>query len=166
MSKSCWFRKSFAACLVVLLSVPFAEAATAPQEVAASTQQPQSTAVPKAQPETPDARTAPAEGDVNVAVNAYPENPAPAAPQATPAQPAQSSSEQQQTPPSKPVGTAAAPYEKPTGVAASRPAGAVIAPAKQKRVRIILIRTAIVVGAAVAVGAVVGLSKGSPSKPN
>jgi hypothetical protein len=75
-------------------------------------------------------------------------------------------SDQQQTPPQKPVGTAAAPEEKPVGVAASRPAGAVIAPAKQKRVRIILIRTAIIVGAAVAVGTVVALSKGSPSRPN
>jgi hypothetical protein len=78
----------------------------------------------------------------------------------------QPASDPQQTPPQKPVGTAAAPDEKPVGVAASRPAGAVIAPAKQKRVRIILIRTAIILGAAVAVGTVVALSKGSPSRPN
>ncbi len=65
----------------------------------------------------------------------------------------------------KPVGTAAAPYEKITGVTASRPAGAVIAPAKQRRVRSILIRVGVVVGAAVAVGTVVALSHGSPSRP-
>ncbi len=66
---------------------------------------------------------------------------------------------------SKPVGTAAAPYEKPTGVAASRPAGAVIAPAKQRRVRTILISLGVVIGAGVAIGTVAGLSKASPSRP-
>jgi hypothetical protein len=66
----------------------------------------------------------------------------------------------------RPVGTATAPEEKPVGVAASKPAGVVIAPAKQKRARIILIRTAIAFAAAVATGTVVALFKGSPSRPN
>jgi hypothetical protein len=66
---------------------------------------------------------------------------------------------------SKPVGTAAAPYEKTLGVAASRPAGAVIAPAKQRRVRTIWISIAAVAGAGIAVGTVVGLSKASSSRP-
>jgi hypothetical protein len=52
------------------------------------------------------------------------------------------------------------------GVAASRPAGAVIAPGKQRRARSILIRVGVIVGAAVAVGTVVGLSHASPSRPN
>ena len=83
----------------------------------------------------------------------------------------QSSAPQSGTEPSqngapKPVGTAAAPYEKTTGVAASRPAGAVIAPAKQRRARSILIRVSVVVGAAVAIGTVVALSHASPSRPN
>jgi hypothetical protein len=63
------------------------------------------------------------------------------------------------------VGTAAAPYEKPTGVPGSRPAGAAIAPAKQKRVRAIVIRVGLILAGAGAVGAVVGLSKASHSQP-
>jgi hypothetical protein len=64
-----------------------------------------------------------------------------------------------------PVGTAAAPYEKGMGIAASRPAGAVIAPAKQRRTRSFVIKVSLIVGAAVAVGTVVGLSSASPSRP-
>lgn len=64
-----------------------------------------------------------------------------------------------------PGGTAVAPYEKP-GVAASRPAGAAIAPAKQRRVRSFTIRIAILAGAAVAVGVVAAASLGSPSRPH
>jgi len=66
----------------------------------------------------------------------------------------------------RPVGTAAAPAEPVTGVAATRPVGAAIAPGKQRRARSILIRVSIVAGAAVAVGAVVALSRASPSRPN
>jgi len=76
---------------------------------------------------------------------------------------AQSSPATQQ--PAKPVGTAAAPLETATGVTASRPAGAVIAPAKQHRARAILIRVGAVLGAAIAIGAVVGLSEQSSSRP-
>lgn len=65
-----------------------------------------------------------------------------------------------------PVGTAAAPYEKGIGVAASRPAGVVIAPAKQRRTRSFLIRTGLIIGAVVAVGTVVALSNASPSQPH
>ena len=64
-----------------------------------------------------------------------------------------------------PVGTAAAPYEK-SGVAASRPAGAAIAPARQRRIHSFAIRTALVVGAAVAIGVVAAASLGSPSRPH
>lgn len=66
----------------------------------------------------------------------------------------------------QPLGTAVAPQEKIVGVAASRPAGAAIAPAKQKRARSLLISVGVVVAAAVAVGTVVALSKGSPSQPH
>jgi hypothetical protein len=82
--------------------------------------------------------------------------------QPDPAQPAP------QPPPSqaqKPVGTAAAETTTTTGFAVSRPAGAALAPAKQKRTRTILISVGAVVGAAVALGTVAALSKGTPSKP-
>jgi hypothetical protein len=66
----------------------------------------------------------------------------------------------------RPVGTAAAPVTSSSGIAASEPAGAAIAPAKQRRVRTILISVALVAGAAVAIGTVAALSNASPSKPN
>jgi hypothetical protein len=76
------------------------------------------------------------------------------------------SPQEQQSGPPAPVGTAVAPYEKGIGVAASRPAGAVIAPAKQKRSRSFMIKVGVLIGAAVAIGTVVGLSAASPSQPN
>jgi hypothetical protein len=103
------------------------------------------------------------------------ENPQPAAPNADPAQitaqngqtsPSQPVADQQQNGVTQPVGTAAAPYGKSTGVAASRPAGAVIAPAKQRRARSFIIKISVVVGACVAIGTVAALSHTSPSQPH
>lgn len=65
----------------------------------------------------------------------------------------------------KPVGTAAAEAPHTTGVAASQPAGVAIAPAKQHRVRTIVIRVGAIVGAGAAVGTVVALTEGTSSKP-
>jgi hypothetical protein len=65
----------------------------------------------------------------------------------------------------KPLGTAAAPYQPTMGIAASRPAGAAIAPAKQRRVRSILISLGVIAGAGIAIGSVAALSHGSPSRP-
>lgn len=64
-----------------------------------------------------------------------------------------------------PLGTAAAPSVKAEGNPASRPAGAAIAPAKQRRSHKVAIRVALIVGAAIAIGAVAGASLASPSKP-
>lgn len=77
----------------------------------------------------------------------------------------QSSQSPQQGQQTRPVGTAAAPSESTTGVAASRPAGAVIAPAKQRRVRAIVLKVGLLIGAGVAIGTVMALSHGSPSQP-
>ncbi len=74
--------------------------------------------------------------------------------------------QQQQNSTSMPLGTAVAPDEKTVGVAASRPAGAVIAPAKQRRTRSILIKVGVLLGACVALGTVLALSAGSPSRPH
>jgi len=65
----------------------------------------------------------------------------------------------------EPVGTAVAGPPVTTGVVASAPAGAAIAPAKQRRVRVLLIKMSAVVGAGAAIGAVAALSSGSPSRP-
>ncbi len=74
--------------------------------------------------------------------------------------------QQQTTPPSqKPVGTAAAEAPNTSGIAASQPAGVAIAPAKQHRVRTLILRTGAIIGAGVAIGTVVALTAATPSKP-
>ncbi|MGA8907117.1 MAG: hypothetical protein WB524_05850, partial [Acidobacteriaceae bacterium] len=104
-------------------------------------------------------------------VASLPDSPSPTAPQTAPQEnppqsaPQQQTAPQQQPAPNQPMGTAAAPSQPASGIAASRPAGAAIAPAKQKRSRTFAIRVALIVGAAVAVGTVVGLSEASPSRP-
>jgi hypothetical protein len=85
--------------------------------------------------------------------------------QSAPVNGSQASPAQEQSSPAKPVGTAAAPAVRITGVAGSRVSGAAIAPAKQRRVRTFLIRVAVVVGACVAIGTVVALSHATPSQP-
>lgn len=90
-----------------------------------------------------------------------------AAPSTNPPPPPQQNAApgQNSTSPQQPLGTAAAPAITPGGVPASRPAGAAIAPAKQRRVRILAIRVGLVVGAAIALGTVIGATKASPSRP-
>jgi len=68
-------------------------------------------------------------------------------------------------PAQRPVGTAAAETPVVSGVAASQPAGVAIAPAKQRRVRTLVLRMGAIVGAGVAVGTVVALTAATPSKP-
>lgn len=88
--------------------------------------------------------------------------------QSQPSETQQSSSQASQPPQNnaqQPVGTAAAGPVKATGIAASQPAGAAIAPAKQRRTRSIIIKVGALAGAAVAVGTVVALSAASPSRP-
>jgi len=65
----------------------------------------------------------------------------------------------------QPLGTAVAQPLQTTGVAASRPAGAAVAPARQHRVRTILIRVGALVGAGAALGTTMALSQASPSRP-
>jgi hypothetical protein len=72
---------------------------------------------------------------------------------------------QQQNPNSAPAGAAGAKAPTVRGAPASRPIGAAIAPTKQKQKRSLLIKVGLVAGAAVAVGSVVALSKGSPARP-
>jgi hypothetical protein len=78
---------------------------------------------------------------------------------------AQSSTEARQQKPERPVGTAAAEAPKVRGITAAEPAGVAIAPAKQKRVRTIVLKVGAIIGAGVAIGTVVALSAGTSSKP-
>ncbi|HZR57529.1 MAG TPA: hypothetical protein VFA74_11695 [Terriglobales bacterium] len=81
----------------------------------------------------------------------------------SPASSAQNNSAQTGTP-TQPTGTAAAPAITTTGNAASRPAGAAIAPPKQRQVRSFLIKFGFIAGAGAALGTVAALSMASPSR--
>ena len=161
-----WLRWQIAGCLALLLVAPLAAAGTSlgqetnagQQVTSAAPAQPQDansgaakTATEPAQPES--LPNSPGAVRTQTANDDRPS----AAQKALPSQPESATQD--------PLGTAAAPPIKTTGVAASRPAGAAIAPAKQRRARSILIKVSAIVGAGVAVGAVVALSKASPSHP-
>jgi hypothetical protein len=138
--------RQIAGCLVISSLVASAETG------AARAQQVESVPPGQSQSRAPDSGT---QGpDANSAPSQTPPDSPPAAPPQPPAVP------------HEPVGTAAAPYEKVTGVPASRPAGSAIAPAKQKGARSILIKVGLIVAAGVAIGTVVALSTASSSKPH
>lgn len=147
-------RSQIAGLLVVLLACPFGNAATPPQQPAPASSQQQTASQ---QPVGAQDSGVPAP------------TPAAALPQAPAKQtgPGTSSASQaqQKSETTKPLGTAAAPSTKTMGVTASQPAGAVIAPAKQRRTRAILIRVGLLVGAGIAIGTVMALSHASPSRP-
>jgi hypothetical protein len=93
--------------------------------------------------------------------------------QPTQGQPAQLPTDEQQnqaapskpTSAQKPVGTAAAGAIPSGGIAASQPAGIAMAPAKQHRVRTIVLSVGAIIGAGVAVGTVIALTEATPGKP-
>ncbi|HTX76535.1 MAG TPA: hypothetical protein VMD29_10045 [Terracidiphilus sp.] len=152
--------QAVAVCLALLLASPLtlAAAPAPPQPVA---QQLPDAPVPLAQSSAPSSSASSSASETALAQ--------------PPALPGESSSQAQQAPGTqdldqqnqaqKPVGTAAGPVTQPAGVAGARPAGAAIAPAKQRRVHALFIRVAIIVAAVGATGAVIGLSKASPSRP-
>ena len=166
-----WLERQIACCLVTLLVAPFAEAVTTPLPPAP--QAAGAAVAGQAQPQADTRGTSEAAASQSAP---YPDNPgavqAQAAdqseqPAASPGVPdTQQSSASQQSPGPPPVGTAAAPYVKPGGVAASRPAGAAIAPAKQRRTRSFAIKVGLLVGAGIAIGAVTAASLASPSRPH
>jgi anti-anti-sigma factor len=163
-----WLRRQIAGCLMLLLVAPLAAAAPSPQQETVSGQQVDGASSTKPRPATSDSGA----DDVQAE---------PSQPETLPNSPGtvrsqtvddnRLASEQQPSPKpqsgtQEPLGTAAAEFVKTTGVAASRPAGAAIAPAKQRRARSILIKVGVIAGAGVAVGAVVALSSASPSRPH
>jgi len=96
---------------------------------------------------------------------AEPQSPASQPSQSEPAEAPRQSVPPSPTAPQQPVGTAAAETSKTSGIAASQPAGVAIAPAKQRRVRLIVIRVGAILGAGAAVGTVVALTQATASKP-
>jgi hypothetical protein len=156
-------------CLVLIMAAPTAKAATPGQGAAPAQQQ----SVP-----SEGAQQAGTDSAKPVVGSAQPEATLPDAPEVAQSsstgtnepngssQPSQDQPQnQQQNGAPQPVGTAAAPAVNGTGVSGSRVSGAAIAPAKQRRVRTILISVAVVVATGVAVGTVVALSHATPSQP-
>lgn len=80
-------------------------------------------------------------------------------------QPPQSAAPAQRQEEQRPVGTAAAEAPKVSGITAAQPAGVAIAPGKQRRVRTIVLKVGAIVGAGAALGTVIALTAGTPSKP-
>jgi hypothetical protein len=144
-----WLEQVVACFLIMSLLVPAAKAETTPPLPSAPAPQLKLNAdAPQSNPA--GAQAAPTQSGSQA-------QQVPAAPQSAPAS--------QQNPTPAPVGTAVAPAVHPEGTAASRPAGAAIAPAKQRRTRTIAIRVALLVGAGIAVGTVTAATLGSPSHP-
>jgi hypothetical protein len=83
--------------------------------------------------------------------------PLPEAPQAQDDQ-----TQQQTNPPSGAAGAKAAPVK---GAPVAQPAGAAIAPVRQRGHRSLLIKLGLIAGAGIAIGAAVALSERSPSRP-
>ena len=147
-----WTARQISRLLIALLAIPLGATSFAQQSA------------PATQKAAPPAEVASAS---LLPVDLSEETPDAPQPQNTPASPQQQPSQQQQTnPPRQPLGTAAAPYEQPGGITASRPAGAAIAPAKQRRTRTLIIRVGVIIAAAAAVGTVIALSSASPSRPH
>jgi hypothetical protein len=76
-----------------------------------------------------------------------------------------SSTQEPAAQPRQPLGTAVGQQGVTTGSVASRPAGAAIAPAKQRQYRSLFIKIGALAAAGAAIGVVVALTKGSPSAP-
>ncbi len=104
----------------------------------------------------------PAQNQPN-ADNPTPQNPE-SSTEALPASPASQSKPEQQM--QQPLGAATAEGVPTVGGAASRPAGMAIAPDKQGQRRSLLLKVGLIAAAAVAVGTVAGLSKGTSGKPS
>lgn len=83
--------------------------------------------------------------------------------QSTP--PPQSAAPAQRQEEQRPVGTAAAAAPEVSGITAAQPAGVAIAPAKQRRVRTIVLKVGAIVGAGAALGTVIALTAATPGKP-
>lgn len=155
-------------CLLLVLIAPTVKAATMPWQDSASVQQDESEPLDRVQKTGADGQK---KAEANPAEPGTTLPDAPEVAQSTSptsngsSVSSQPNQEQQQNTAPQPVGTAAAPEVKGTGVSGSRVSGAAIAPAKQRRVRIFVIKVAVVAAACIAVGTVVALTHATPSQP-
>ncbi len=124
--------------------------------------------------QNPESESPPAINGTTVNPAQGPLTPVPAAPepqstapgQPPAATPSTQMGQKQVAPEQEPLGTAAAGQVPTNGGAASRPAGAAIAPAKQHQKRALLLKLGAVAAAGIAIGTVAGLSKGTSSTPS
>ncbi|HZQ68640.1 MAG TPA: hypothetical protein VFA68_08990 [Terriglobales bacterium] len=167
-----------ACCLALILSGMEPMAAFAQQPAADPQQQPPTNAQPAPETEqttpsttTPDSQASPTrEEQENKATQDLMNNQRlPESPSSVKNNPTEQQGPSAQAPaqvaPTEPTGTAAAQSGRISGNAASRPAGAAIAPAKQHQARSFLIKMGIIAGAGIALGTVYGLSRASGPKP-
>jgi hypothetical protein len=156
----CWQAKLVGTVLTLLLS--------GVQPVFLTAQQPPSSPSSQEQPQQPAPDREQQEDKASQEIinrNHLPDSPGAAKTQVSPEAQTPQSAGPVKTNAVEPTGTAAAQAGKVSGSAASRPAGAAIAPAKQRQVRSVLIKMGVIAGAGVALGAVAALSQASPSKP-
>jgi hypothetical protein len=157
-----WLQKQVACCLLISIVPSLADAATpslplAPSAIALQAQ------AQAAAPQTGGTATEAGQPEPSPHVEGTPG--ARPSDQQQSSTPTDTPTDQQSIAP-VPVGTAAAPVVRSNGVPASRPAGAAIAPAKQHRTRSFAIRVGLIVGAAIAIGAVTAASLSSSSRPH
>lgn len=128
------------------------------QDATPSSQKQQQTSAQKPQSGSPTANPSQAP----LPVTTYPD--AAGNPQTQPPANLNANSAQSQ-PQTEPQGAATAEKVPTAGGAAAKPAGAAIAPAKQRQARSLLLKMGAVVAGAVAAGTIYALSKGTPSTP-
>jgi len=161
--------KQIGGCLVLMLAAPTARAAAMPRQDEATVRQEQSAPNSEVQKVGTDNGNGKPTADSAQSGATLPDAPEVAQLQSSSSNGQNGSlppgQDQQQKDAAQPVGTAAAPNEMASGVMASKPAGAAIAPAKQRRVRTFMISLGVVAATCVAIGIVAGLSRTSPSKP-
>jgi predicted lipid-binding transport protein (Tim44 family) len=107
----------------------------------------------------------PQQSDQSSSATQKPDDSLPDAPQSQTAQTqtAQTPSGQQSAP--APSGAAGAKAANVKGAPVAQPAGAAVAPVRQRGHRSLLIKVGVITGAAIGVGAVVALSERSPARP-
>ena len=145
------------------IAIPAATQAALPEDTLASSELPDSpgAAWAKAQQDAPQQTSS---QSTSTSPAQAPSSQTTSAPNTT--DPNQSANQtDQNAKPQRPVGTAAAEAPKVNGVTAAQPAGVAIAPAKQRRVRTIVLRVGALVGAGAALGTVIALTAATPSKP-
>lgn len=144
-------------------------AQTQQQNDQAAPAQPQTQSQPEQKPDQQGSTTVDPSQAPLQPVTTYPDAPTPQQDQQqTTTQPVTTTMQpapQEQQKPAEPVGAAAAEKAQTAGGAASKPAGAAIAPAKQHQTRGLLFKIGAIAAGGLAAGTVYALSRSSPSKP-